>query len=50
MTDSRRRGFMANCEKEGNALMSAKGQRETGQYPQSPGKTSATTLKLPNEI
>ncbi len=34
MTYSRCRGFMANCEKEGNALMQTKGQRETRQYPQ----------------
>ena len=37
MTYSRCRGFMANCEKEGNAVMQTKGQRETRQYPQSWG-------------
>jgi len=37
MTHSRCRGFMANCEKEGNALMQTTAQRETRQYPQSWG-------------
>ena len=44
MTYSRCRGFMANCEKEGNALMQATAQRETRQYPQSWGN-----LALANE-
>jgi hypothetical protein len=35
---------MANCEKEGNALMQTKGQRETRRYPQSWGN-----LALANE-
>jgi len=37
---------MANCEKEGNALMSAKGQRETGQYPQSSGNLALADESL----
>ena len=44
MIYSRSSGFMANCEKEGNALMHTKGQRETRQYPQSWGN-----LALANE-
>ena len=44
MTSSRCSGFMANCEKEGNALMQTTGQRETRQYPQSWGN-----LALANE-
>ena len=46
MTDSRRRGFMANCEKEGNPLMSAKGRRETGKYPQSSGNLALADESL----
>ena len=44
MTYSRCSGFMANCDKEGNALMQTKGQLETRQYPQSLGN-----LALANE-
>ena len=44
MTYSRGSGFMANCEKEGNALMQTTGQWETRQYPQSWGN-----LALANE-
>jgi hypothetical protein len=44
MTYSRGSGFMANCEKEGNALMQTTGQWETRQYPQSRGN-----LALANE-
>jgi hypothetical protein len=44
MTYSRGSGFMANCDKEGNALMQTTGQWETRQYPQSWGN-----LALANE-
>ena len=44
MTYSRGSGFMANCDKEGNALMQTKEQREPRQYPQSWGN-----LALANE-
>ena len=44
MTYPRCSGFMANCDKEGNALMETKGQLETRQYPQSLGN-----LALANE-
>jgi hypothetical protein len=44
MTYPRCSGFMANCDKEGNALMQTKGQLETRQYPQSLGN-----LALANE-
>ena len=44
MTYSRGSGFMANCEKEGNALMQTTGQWEPRQYPQSWGN-----LALANE-
>ena len=44
MTYPRCSGFMANCDKEGNALMQAKEQRETRQSPQSLGN-----LALANE-
>jgi len=44
MTYSRGSGFMANCEKEGNALMQTTGQWETRQYPHSWGN-----LALANE-
>jgi hypothetical protein len=37
MTYSRGSGFMAICEKEGNALMQTTGPSETRQYPQSWG-------------
>ena len=37
MTYSRCRGFMANYEQEGNALMETTGQRGTRQYPHSWG-------------
>ncbi len=37
-------GFMANCEKEGNALIQATGPWQTRQYPQSYGN-----LALANE-
>ena len=46
MTDSRCRGFMANCEQEGNALMRTKGQRETRQYPQSWGNLALADESL----
>jgi hypothetical protein len=46
MTDSRRRGFMANCEKEGNALMQTEGQRETRQHPQSWGNLALADESL----
>jgi len=53
MTYSRGRGFMANCDKEENALMQTKGQRETRQYPQSWGNLaladeSLDVLQKPN--
>ena len=44
MTYSRYSGSMANCDKEGNALMQTKEQREPRQYPQSWGN-----LALANE-
>ena len=44
MTYSRCSGSMANCDKEGNALMQTKEQREPRQYPQSWGN-----LALANE-
>jgi len=44
MTYSRGSGFMANCDKEGNALMQTTGQWEPRQYPQSWGN-----LALANE-
>jgi hypothetical protein len=44
MTYSRGSGFMANCDKEGNALMQTTGQWETRQYPHSWGN-----LALANE-
>ena len=37
---------MANCEKEGNALMQTKGQRETRQYPQSCGNLALADESL----
>jgi hypothetical protein len=37
---------MANCEKEGNALMQTKGQRETRQYPQSWGNLALADESL----
>ena len=40
------RGFMANCEQEGNALMETKGQRETRQYPQSWGNLALADESL----
>ena len=46
MTYSRCRGFMANCDKEGNALMQTKGQRETRQYPQSWGNLALADESL----
>jgi len=46
MTYSRCRGFMANCEKGGNALMRTKGQRETRQYPQSWGNLALADESL----
>ena len=46
MTDSRCKGFMANCEKEGNALMRTKGQPETRQYPQSWGNLALADESL----
>jgi hypothetical protein len=46
MTDSRCRGFMVNCEQEGNALMRTKGQRETRQYPQSWGNLALADESL----
>lgn len=44
MTYSRGSGFMANCGKEGNALMQTTGQWEPRQYPHSWGN-----LALANE-
>jgi hypothetical protein len=44
MTYSRGSGFMANCDKEGNALRQTKGQWETRHYPQAWGN-----LALANE-
>ena len=46
MTYSRCRGFMANCEQEGNALMETKGQREPRQYPQSWGNLALADESL----
>jgi hypothetical protein len=46
MTYSRCRGFMANCDKEGNALMQTKGKRETRQYPQSWGNLALVDERL----
>jgi hypothetical protein len=40
------RVFMANCEKEGNALMRTKAQRETRQYPQSWGNLALADESL----
>ena len=37
---------MANCEKEGNALMQTKGQRETRQYPHSWGNLALADESL----
>ena len=37
---------MANCEKEGNALMQTKEQRETRQYPQSWGNLALADESL----
>jgi hypothetical protein len=39
-------GFMANCEKEGNALMQTKKQLETRQYPQSWGNLALADESL----
>jgi hypothetical protein len=48
MTRSRSCGrwFMANCDKEGNALMQTKGQRETRQYPHSWGNVALADESL----
>jgi hypothetical protein len=46
MTYSRCRGFIANCDKEGNALMQTKGKRETRQYPQSWGNLALADESL----
>ena len=46
MTYSRCSGFMANCDKEGNALMQSTGQWETRQYPQSWGNLALTNESL----
>ena len=46
MTSSRCSGFKANCEKEGNALMQTKGQRETRQYPHSWGNLALADESL----
>jgi hypothetical protein len=37
---------MVNCDKEGNALMQTKGQRETRQYPQSWGNLALADESL----
>jgi len=37
---------MANCEKEGNAVIQTKGQRETRQYPQSWGNLALADESL----
>jgi hypothetical protein len=37
---------MANCDKEGNALMQTKGQRETRQYPHSWGNLALADESL----
>ena len=46
MTYSRGSGFMANCDKEGNALMQTKGQWEPRQYPQSWGNLALADESL----
>lgn len=46
MTYSRGRGFMAYCDKEGNARMETEGQRETRQYPQSWGNLALADESL----
>jgi hypothetical protein len=46
MPYSRCRGFMANCDKEGNALMHRKGKREEWQYPQSWGNLALADESL----
>ena len=46
MAYSRCRGVMANSEKQGNALMKAKEQRETRQYPQSWGNLALADESL----
>ena len=46
MTYSRGSGFMANCDKEGNALMQTTGQWETRQYPQSWGNLALADESL----
>ena len=46
MPYSRSRGFMANCDKEGNALMQRKDKRETRQYPQSWGNLALADESL----
>jgi DNA-binding TFAR19-related protein (PDSD5 family) len=46
MTYSRGRGFMAYCDKEGNARMETEGQPETRQYPQSWGNLALADESL----
>jgi hypothetical protein len=46
MTYSGCRGFVANCDKDGNALMQTKGKRETRQYPQSWGNLALADESL----
>ena len=48
MTHSRSccRWFMANCDKEANALMQTKGQRETRQHPHSWGNLALADESL----
>jgi hypothetical protein len=48
MTHSRSCGrwFMANCDKEGHALIQTKGQRETRQYPHSWGNLALADESL----
>ena len=46
MTSSRCSGFMANCEKEGNALMQTTEQRDTRQYPHSWGNLALADESL----
>jgi hypothetical protein len=48
MTHSRSCGrwFMANCDKEGNALKQTKGQRDTRQYPHSCGNLAIADESL----
>jgi hypothetical protein len=46
MTYSRCRGFMANCDKEGNALRQTTAQRGTRQYPQSWGNLALADESL----